>query len=100
MQPEVIRRPFDMLLALATLSLVGCSIGGEQGLDMRQAADQQRSKQGAELKETYGAAWGANSLRNFEIGKVAGKQLAYRFRATATAALHSVRFYVKTGVGY
>ncbi len=85
---------------LAILALLGCSPGVEPEAEEPQAANVQGSKPAGDSGGVYGAAWGANSLRNFEVGKLAGRSLGLRFRAGVGAAPRSARFYVKTGAGY
>ena len=89
-----------MLLTLGSLLLAGCSIAGEQEMAQDQKAAGQAAKPAAETNGVYGTVWAVNSLRNFEVGKTAGPQLAYRFRAATSSVPESVRFYVKTGSGY
>ena len=100
MRPDLFRSRLDILLTLGSLLLAGCSIAGEQEMAQDQKAAGQAAKPAAETNGVYGTAWGVNSLRNFEVGKTAGRQLAYRFRAATSSVPESVHFYVKTGNGY
>src|SRR3990172_6374846 len=93
MRPDLFRSRLDILLTLGNLLLAGCSIAGEQEMAQDQKAAGQAAKPEAEANGVYGAAWGVNSLRNFEVGKTAGRQLAYRFRAATSSVPESVRFY-------
>jgi len=40
--------------------------------------------------ELYGCPWGADSLGNLEIGKAAGRKVAYRFVAGHTGPIEKV----------
>jgi len=48
----------------------------------------------------YGSAIGADSLNNSVVGGPDGRMVSYRFRATESAELTSIRVYVVTGSGY
>jgi hypothetical protein len=49
---------------------------------------------------TYGSGIGADSLANMQVGGPNNLMASYRFRATTSSALTSVRIYVIDGTGY
>ena len=48
----------------------------------------------------YGSAINADDLNNSVVGGPDGRKVSYRFRATTTAGLSSIRVYLVTGSGY
>jgi hypothetical protein len=51
-------------------------------------------------RPSYGNPVCGDGLGNMEVGKLAGRQVSYRFRAKQTGTVTGVRIYVKTGSGY
>ena len=57
--------------------------------------------EGPIVRGAYGNPWAADGLGNLEIGKAAGRQVSYRFRADATGTLTAVRvFFIYASGGY
>jgi len=54
----------------------------------------------AQTSEYYGTNWGADGLANTIIGKYAGRQADYRFRAEYTGSVIQIRLYIVYAPGY